>query len=268
MRQLIRHAMFIGFAASAAVISGCGGSSGSSQGTTTQPFSGQYQAVFTQSSVNGKVSVDNTGGATLALHTSGANPSLALNFCNFGRANGCASIGPLTGDAAGNINTNFKIAEHGAVAGFFIGTLNGTDVISAGFLVPNRTDIFTAVLLPAGSLSQGIGSWSPTPGGGTDTGNGTVAVASGASTAHIELNGAPANTTYIAEFCGGDAFDPSNCRQLGQLLTNASGSGTFEGSVSFEGIGGSGGEFVLIRQLTPGVPASALLEFVSGFRLP
>src|SRR5438270_12880797 len=121
--RTLRLVSWLSVFAAVVIGSGCGGGS-TGTNTSTNPFSGQYQALWLNTNGTGRVTVNSAGAVSMMMHTSGANPSFALSFCNFGRPNPCLSLGTVVGDASGNINTNLTIAEHGPVAGVFIGTLN------------------------------------------------------------------------------------------------------------------------------------------------
>jgi hypothetical protein len=228
----------------------------------------QYSASIDDntSHTTGQLTVDTAGKGTLSLKTT-PSTSVAVSWCNFPGTTGCLSIGTFPADASGTLNATFTFPAHGNFAGIFDFTAGGATHFAAGWNIPNGSSPFQAQLLPAGSVSAGLGQAGAQIGVGNDPlSSGTVSIAAGSSIAHFTVQGALPNANYPATYCFNSGS--SSCFALGVLITNASGSGTFDIDLTKAAIGsGSGfsGVFFLHRQTDP---QHAPYEYVSGFKVP
>jgi hypothetical protein len=214
--------------------------------------------------ITGQITVSTTGSGAMDIHDPVANASFKINWCNFPGTTGCFDIGTFNADSSGEVKNTFAFPMHGSFAGVFGLTEGGVNQFSAGFDIPNGSTPFQAALLPAASITAGLGAFAPQFGVGNDTiSSGSVAVAAGASTAHLVLQGVPANQTYSAMFCSNGALPSgSGCTQSANFSSDGSGNAAVDMT---PGTGvGKAGVFLVQRRMVSQAP----IEFVSGFRVP
>ena len=214
--------------------------------------------------VTGAVTMDPTGQGTLTLKTGLAFSNTRMSWCNFPGATGCFDIGTFTADSAGNVNTTFTFPQHGTFAGVFGFTGNGVNVFDAGWDIPNGSTPFQASLVPAASVTAGLGAEGPI---GNDTlTSGLVTIGVSSSTAHLTVQGVIASQRFDVSFCfnGGG----SNCFALGAFTADATGNGSFDVDMSLNGPGpghGFSGVFIVRREAAPN---NAPIEYISAFKVP
>jgi hypothetical protein len=242
--------------------SGTGGTGG---GSSTAQI--QYSAAIDDATSHstGQITLDTTGKGALALKTTPSS-TVAVNWCNYPGSTGCLSVGAFTSDSSGNVNAGFTFPAHGNFAGVFTLTA-GTTQFSAGWNIPNGGAPFQALMLPAGSISAGLGQDGVQIGIGNDPiAGGSVTIAADSSIAHFVVQGALPNSNYPATFCTNRGS--SSCFALGVLITDGSGNATWDNDLSKDAITpttGLSGVFFLHRQTDP---QHAPYEFVSGFKVP
>jgi hypothetical protein len=252
---------------------GCGTSSKSPSAGTTPPTTGgtppsgsgsssvQYQSPVTDSSaggITGVITVDTAGKGALDMMTKVPNAHVDLAFSPFSNGTTGSTVASFNGDASGEVKGAFTMPT-GTYSGIFVFTLNGTNVFTDGFSIPNGTTPFLAQLVPAAQTTNKLGQEGTLLGIGNDPGSGSVTVAAGSSIAHIQIQGAVANATDGVEICrnGGG----SSCFAPGTFNTNSTGSGTADVSV----LGTEGGVFLVGRQLSA---TSAPIDYAGGFKVP
>jgi len=216
-----------------------GGSSGGSGGTTGGGSGGSvggsgggsgaayYLAALlstADSSNHGKISLDANGSGSAELQSAAASSMYSIQFCQFPNGNSsCFSVGSSTTDASGNAQSSFTFSRSGTWAGVFtLQPSGGGTGFTSSFPVPSSGTQYENPLQRAGTISGGLPSFLGSPGSdalssGFVTIDGTVA--------HIAVNGAAPNASYVVGFCGNG--DGSTCfADLGTVNTDASGNGS------------------------------------------
>jgi hypothetical protein len=220
--------------------------------------------LFSGANPHGQVSVNGSGDVTIQVTGGSANTTYALQFCPFPTTRyTCFSLGSLTTDGTGAVQSTFHFPKTGPWAGDF--QANG--IGGTGFSTQvgsNAGQTFLATLQPA-SVTNGQGTGRDPTSSSTpqDRGSGTLSVNGGM--VHVVLVGAAPNATYEVTQCFESAG--SGCFQLGPfngntVVTDAGGNATFD--VPFAGIPG---DFFTVEQVvsSPSLPSTG---FAAGFKVP
>lgn len=195
----------------------------------------------------------NSGNINLQLTSvcGGPNANLILDFGPFGDpAARQIQVGTFTADSNAKATATLQFPQKGNFAGIFVvdsQTVNGpSQCLGSGPNPFSSTQSYSTPLLPASSVSGGVGATT-----GTASGSGRVTVTG--LTANVSLSGAAAAQNFTVNDCG---ISMQHCVAIGTLTTDAQGnaSGAFSMNGTF-----SGGSFVLTD--------SAGVEYVSGFHV-
>jgi hypothetical protein len=200
----------------------------------------------------GQITVDasaNDGSGTLALSSSVPNGNLSLAFCPFpGGFQFCLPVTSFTAAPAANQSVNFRMPQKGAFSGAFELLQNGAQIEVAEVNDLSSAVSFKAALLPASSISGGIGA--PT---GPEKGSGSVAASN--SSTQVVLQGASPSHSFSVASC--DMFGLANCLPIGTITTDGSGNGTANMGVAVMPMNQFGNIYLL--------GDSAGVEYISGF---
>jgi hypothetical protein len=215
--------------------------------------------------ITGQITINTAGNGAMDIQGPVPNANFKVTWCNFPGTTGCFDIGSFNADSGGELKASFTFPQHGRFAGVFGFTEEGVNVFNAGFDIPNGSTPFRAVMLPAASITAGLGAFATELGVGNDLlSSGLVSVASGSSTAHIVLQGIPANQSYNVLFCSNGAVSSgSGCLQSNNFSSDGSGNATVDMAAGSTGRGVAG--VFLVRRM---MGMRAPIEFVSGFRVP
>jgi hypothetical protein len=158
----------------------------------------------------------NNGAGTLAMTGSTEiSTAVVLQFCQFPvstTAPSCLNLASFTTDAKGAGTVNFTFPQPGTFAGLF----QLSDALSGAFAASGpaiATNAFNSPLLPAGTVTSGIGTVT-----GHAPGSGRVTFTF--PTAHITLSGTTPNHTFTTAACG---LSTTGCTPLANITTDAQG---------------------------------------------
>jgi hypothetical protein len=167
-----------------------------------------------------------------------------LQFCPSGVNGNCINVVAVSTNANGTATVNFMFPEKGTFAGDWnIVTSNCSSGCQIAASSTGDSGVnFTAAMLPASTISGGIGQAT-----GSAAGSGTISVNN--TTAHLTLSGTTPSHTFNVAVCA--APQQSNCATLSSVTTDASGNASADvGTVQpfgwsvFEVSDGSGVEFI------------------------
>jgi hypothetical protein len=180
------------------------------------------------SSPVGTITVDtaaNNGAGSTQVNglPGGGNSNFVLQFCPYPQNfSNCVNVMAFTTNSTNTANLNFTFPMKGTFSGAFLiidTTGFGDQVSGTGTTGVN----FKSALLPAGSITGGIGQTT-----GNSSGFGSVVVTN--STAHIMLTGALPNHTFNTALCF--VSTQSACMTLANVTTNSQGNASADvGSV-------------------------------------
>jgi len=203
----------------------------------------------------GKVTVDtasNNGVGILQVQpgTATATP-FTLLFCPYPtnyqnipfQYQNCSAVTTFTSTAQAQ-TVNFTMPK-GTYSGAFLLIGNGVEFASAGMSTSTAGTGLQSAILPAASVSGGIGTTA-----GPDTGSGSVSTNS--TTLQVNVVGAMPNHPYNIQLCELNA----NCKSVGTLTSN--GSGNIAGSLPT-------GDFPLFVGVVT-LSDNSGVEFISAFR--
>ena len=200
---------------------------------------------------HGPITIDtmaNNGAGNLQLTGVGFT-NVELQFCPKGVNADCMNVTQFSSDASGNANVNFTFPQKGTFAGVWQIVNSGcsSGCQDAASTIGDSGVGFRSAMLPAGSISGGIGQST-----GSAPGSGTMVVTN--ATAHLTLSGTTPNHAFHVALCG----DPQGlgCAALSDVTTDSGGNASADvGSVQ------TFGSSVFI------VSDSAGAEFISAFRV-
>lgn len=204
---------------------------------------------------------------TLAGGAPNSNTYVA-RFCPFGGGSCMTLTDKPTFRNSGGMQIAGTFPGHGAFSGAFIISQNGVDAWETGFTAPSSGSVvftgtqFSAQLVRASTISNGLGSQAQFGVGSDPLASGAATVSEPDKMLHPNLTGASPSTTYTVSYC-----DPSGakCVALGTLTTDSSGNGSAGLSITPARSPGdvNAGQFKLSRD-----GANGPIEFVSAFIVP
>jgi hypothetical protein len=241
---------------------GTGGSSPSSPSTAPDNYSAYLLAPVGRNNFilnGGTVKVDTTandgaGGLQLSLGSSAppAGAPFTLLFCpyptNFqnipGNYQNCAVVVNFNWGSQTSMTVNFTMPK-GTWSGAFLLLENGVEFLAGGMSTSTPGTGFQSALLPASSVTGGIGTAA-----GPDNGSGSMST--NGTTLQIQFTGAMPNDSYNVQMCSLEG----TCNSIGTLTSDSS--GMISGSLATGNLSLFVGEVVLSD--------SAGVEFISAFR--
>jgi hypothetical protein len=200
------------------------GGSGSGGGSSSSPYYIAALASSADSSIHGQITLSDSGTGTVQLQNAAASTPYNVKFCLFpnGTAN-CFSVGSVTTDASGNVQSPYTFGKSGIWVGVFsVQPASGGTSYGSTFPNPSTESQYRNPLQRAGTITGGLPSfWGPA---GTDPLTSGMITING-TTAQITLKGAAPKSSYVVSFCANSAG--SSCfADLGTVMTDSNGNGT------------------------------------------
>lgn len=202
---------------------------------------------------HGLVTLDTAGNVDVTITGATAMTQYDVSFFTYGTFQ-TITVGTLMTDASGNAKTSMKFPNSGNWAGGFRVTHTSEDGFSTAGTGWAKT---SAILLGVSTVSNVCVSVFCS--GAQDPGAGTLTTADGK--VQILLTGASANAIYEVTQC---TFGGSSCYGEGNLITDASGNGMFNGNVE----PGVPSQVWRLQRVSGQPPSIQGVGFVSAFRIP
>ncbi len=202
----------------------------------------------------GELTINSDGSSRIQFAGGTRSSTYSLVFCRFSGpiSASCPQVTTFTTDADGAASAAFTYTSPGIFMGAFAVVRNGAVEFNVAWNYRTANGNLQAFVFPAASVTGGLGNGWTAGSDSLSSGNASF----GGGTLHIDVLGAPANTTYGITGCqnGGG----SGCFSLGSLTTNSSGSGSVDVPVAALGI-----DVVALDRM---VNATDLVEYVVAFR--
>ncbi len=233
----------------------CNGSGGGTGGgnSTTQYESPLLLQGGQTVTVNGQITVDQSGMTSIQLSGAPSNTSYTVQFCpvvllNVSPAPTCFNLTTISTGSSGAATTTIKFPRSGEWAGDFnLNTSTGKTAYSTYLLYGLSNQTYFSTLLPQSSLGASTTTQNSATNGTVKYSNGTVV---------FSLMGGPPNTLYSTSESETYYLDGSGTYQLSTFTTNAAGSGT-----SSSPLNNPGGD--IFQEDSNSGP-----EYIGGFTVP